>query len=266
MITQVAPFRGRQTAAVDGRGFTSLAQGMELLAQAETQARQAGYQTLVGPMQNGSWGAYRLVLYNDGSPAFSGEPQSGIYDLEAYLKSGFSLAEVHSSAKLNLLTLPDQPKPVPPQGLADFSIHHWNGQNAKKILTAVHHVTCQAFAKAPFFTPLHCENFIAAYQPLLERTDPQLLLHVHNQEGEMVAFLLSFPDPNWSKTLIVKTYASLVAGAGRALLDLVHWQGRQLGYIQAVHALMREGNLSTAASRKTGATIFRRYALMEKSL
>jgi len=263
MITQVAPFKGRKTAAIDGRNFTSLTQGMEMLAQAEALARKEGYQTLVGPMQNGSWGAYRLVLYSDGSPSFNGEPQSAAYDLEAYLKSGFSIAEMHSSAKVTLL---DKQKPQPHPRLDDFTINHWDGENAKHILTQVHHVTMAAFAKAPFFTPLPCEQFIAVYQPLLEKTDPRLLWHIDNKAGEMMAFLLSFPDPNWPETIIVKTYASLISGGGRALLDLIHWQGYQLGLTQAVHALMREGNLSTAASRRTGAKIFRRYALMEKRL
>lgn len=261
MIKAAPSFNGLKTAAVNGHHFANIDEGLEILKSAEQEARRKGYETLIGPMDNGSWGPYRLVMYSDGSPSFVGEPQSGVYDLEAYIKAGFIIGEMHSSAKANISN-----RTEPTKHIKNLKMTAWDGKNPEKLLKDVHRITMTAFAKTPLFSPIPANDFIQAYIPILKRADPRLLLSAMNENGEMVAYLLSYPDPNWPKTLIVKTYAATEPGAGRYLMEQILWRGKNYGFEQAVFGLMRDGNYSTSALKRFDATIFRRYALMEKRL
>lgn len=261
MINAAPSFNGLKTASINGHHFSNVDEGLKMLEEAEREARDQGFEVLIGPMEHGTWGAYRLVMYNHGEPPFMGEPQSGPYDLEAYIKAGFSIGEMHSSAIIDLTTMKEPIKRV-----KKIKITSWNGENPHELLTNVHRITMHAFAKTPLFTPIPVENFIDAYMPVLKRSDPRFMLTASNEQNEIVAFLLSYPAPNWHKTFIIKSYASVMPGAGRCLFDHILWQGHQSGYEQAVAGLMRDGNISLATTRHYGNTIFRRYALMEKRL
>jgi hypothetical protein len=97
--------------------------------------------------------------------------------------------------------------------------------------------------------------------PLL---DPDLVLFAEDAAGEPVGFLFGVPDfaqgPQPTQA-ILKTYASLTPGVGRALADAFHARAHAKGFTHVVHALMREDNVSLQHSAALGATVFRRYGL-----
>ena len=80
----------------------------------------------------------------------------------------------------------------------------------------------------------------------------------------LAAFL--FALPNFSEgarpaSVILKTYASRVKGAGSMLANEFHARAKARGFSEVIHALMHESNLSALHSDKTGGKVFRRYAL-----
>jgi hypothetical protein len=211
-------------------------------------------------MDGGTWGKYRLPVWTDGSPAFAMEPDAGAGDWAAYLAAGFQVAERHLSATAATGT----------RGwggiVENVLIESWNGEDGGELLRSAHQLVMTGFSRTPFFTPIPQAAFIDAYRPLLARADPRFILRGRDAHGRTVGLTLAFPDPLRRGAVVLKTYVGSVPGVGRAMADRVHELAGQHGYAEVVHALMREGIVSEAQSRKFGGRVFRRYALMGRRL
>lgn len=260
-ISETLPWNGRRTAAIASPVFADAAAGEAYLHEAKAEARHRGFEAVVGPMAGDSWGAYRVVIWSDGSPAFFGEPTTGPYDLEAYLAAGFGVAETHSSA----VAAPGS-RGFSAVGPGDVAVTTWDGRDPEKLLADAHGVVMAAFAKTAFFRPIPREHFVAAYRPALAKADPRFVLAARDASGRPVGFTLAFPDPLRKGAVVLKTYAGLLPGIGRRMADIVHATAAEAGFSEVVHALMRDGIASAAQSRKFGGQPIRRYALMGKRL
>lgn len=98
----------------------------------------------------------------------------------------------------------------------------------------------------------------------MKAIDPELVLLAENDAGELKAFLFALPnlaEGPQPKAAILKTYASRVKGGGSMLANAFHERARKRGFVEVIHALMHESNLSATHSGNTGGEIFRRYAL-----
>lgn len=261
MISEAPSWSGRRTAAIASSPFSDSSSGETILCEAEATARRAGYEAVVGPMAGDTWGPYRLLLWSDGSAPFAGEPKTGPYDLEAYLKAGFTIAETHSSA----VAAPGS-RGFAEMGPRDVSITAWDGRDPAALLRDAHGVVMTAFSKTAFFRPIPHEHFVAAYAPLLTHADPRFVLAARDKAGRAVGFTLAYPDPMRRGAIVLKTYAALVPGIGRRMADLIHTAAADAGFTEVVHALMRDGIASAAQSRKFSGRTIRRYALMGKIL
>jgi hypothetical protein len=96
-----------------------------------------------------------------------------------------------------------------------------------------------------------------------------LVLFAEDTAGTPVGFVFGLPD--WAQgaqptTAILKTYATLVPGAGAALAAAFHRAATALGFCGVIHALMHEDNSSLRHSRLLGGEVFRRYALFGRKL
>ena len=260
-ISEAPAWDGRRTAAIASPKFADALAGAALLQAAEEEARRAGYQAVVGPMAGDSWGSYRLLLWSDGSTPFLGEPTTGPFDLEAYLRAGFTIAETHSSA----VAAPG-PRGFAGSGASDVSVTAWDGRDPAAVLGEAHDVVMAAFANTAFFRPIPRERFIAAYAPALAHADPRFVLAARDAAGKPVGFTLAYPDPMRKGAIVLKTYAALLPGIGRRMADVIHATAAEAGFAEVVHALMRDGIASAAQSRKFGGRTIRRYALMGKLL
>jgi len=129
----------------------------------------------------------------------------------------------------------------------------------------------QAFAKAPYFSPLTEAAFIQQYEgarPVLEYGLSFIAMH-----GEVAAgFVLAYPDyaaPE-RKAVIIKTIARHperpVPGLTKSMVNSVYNAARQSGYSRAIHAFMHESNRSVLRSEAYGGKPLRRYAVFVKSL
>lgn len=260
-ISETAPWDGRRTAAVESPVFTDTATGEAWLRAAEAEARRRGFEAMVGPMAGDTWGAYRVVIWSDGSPPFYGEPKTGPFDLQAYLAAAFGLAETHSSA----VAAPGS-RGFASVGRRDISVTAWDGRDPEALLADAHAVVMAAFARTAFFRPIPRDFFVAAYLPGLAKADPRFVLAARDPTGRAVGFTLAFPDPLRKGAVVLKTYAGLVPGIGRRMADIIHATAAEAGFSEVVHSLMRDGIASASQSRKFGGRPIRRYALMGKLL
>jgi hypothetical protein len=260
-ICEAPSWDGRRTAALAHPPFEAASRGALMLGDAEKEARQRGYQAMVGPMAAGTWGSYRLMMWSDDSPAFVGEPRTGPYDLEAYLRARFAVAETHFSA-----AAAPGPRGFETAGSPDVIVAAWDGRDPAALLAEAHGVVMRAFAKTAFFRPIPCDRFVAAYLPGLAQADPRFVFAARDPTGRSVGFALAYPDPIRKGAIVLKTYAALAPGIGRRMADIVHSRAAESGFTEVIHALMRDGVTSASQSRKVGGRPIRRYALMGKIL
>ncbi|MBD3896536.1 hypothetical protein IEI94_11815 [Halomonas sp. ML-15] len=255
---------GQRTAAIGEFRCADPAAGAALLSHAGEVLGREGFEALIGPMDGDTWHRYRLVTDSDGSPPFLLEPVSAPHDEQAFLASGFAPISTYVSTRARL----DEALAIKPTRFDGIAVRAWDGDDAERLLGDLFEMSLSSFATNPFYKAISREAFLALYRPILPAIDPRLLLFAHDADG-LAGFLFGVPDLAEGanpRTVIVKTYASRRRGVGRQLLDTFHHSASDLGFTSVIHALMHENNQSLNSSRRYGAEVFRRYALMGRRL
>ena len=101
--------------------------------------------------------------------------------------------------------------------------------------------------------------------PIVPMIRSEFIFFARRPDGSLAGFL--FAIPNYAegletKTLIIKTYASLERGAGRHLVHACNQAADACGYVTLIHALIHDANQSAQRSAAEGGEIFRRYELL----
>lgn len=255
---------GLRTMAVSGLRCPSTEAGAAVLQAAVDRAASLGAQAVLGPMEGDTWHSYRLILESDGRPPFLMEPTSGAHDLAAFQAAGFEVIGRYMSACVPLADLEDDTSDAP-----GLHVETWDGSDAQALFTQVHALSSSAFAANPFYRAIELDDFLAMYMPVVPMMKPDLVLFARDTAGGLAGFL--FGIPNYAEgpkptSAILKTYASLQKGAGRALSRRFNSNARDLGHSHAIHALMHDDNVSADRSDRDGAQVFRRYGLMGRVL
>ncbi len=252
-----------RTAAIGRLAIDDPAAGSALLADACARLTAEGFGAVLAPLEGDTWHSYRVVTETDGSPPFALEPTGGPHDLACLRSAGFRPAATYLSTRVPLGDAA-APKPVP-----GVRVDPWSGTDPDALLGELFAVATRAFRRNAFFKPIDRSAFDAIYAPLLTRLDRRLVLFARDTEDRLVGFLFGLPDLAEGPaptTVILKTYASLRFGAGRLLADMFHQTAAELGFRSVIHALMHADNLSASRSAGYQGTVFRRYALMGRSL
>ena len=252
---------GVPTATIGDFKCRTLQAGVEILKDATARIRASGRERVLGPMSGDTWHNYRFVSESDGSPPFLLEPRNKPHERDAFLATGFAPVSHYFSASLSL----DQWTSATPPPTEDYVIESWDGSNPEDLFREVFSLSLRAFAKNAFYTPITEDAFLALYMPMVPIIKPNLIFLARRPNGSLAGFLFSIPDYTQgpgSRTLIIKTYASLERGAGRHLLYACQFAARALGFQTVIHALMHDANQSAERSAREGATIFRRYELL----
>lgn len=256
---------GQRTAGVGKFSCKTAQGGTALLQRAIDMLREEGFAAVIGPMDGTTWNSYRLVIESDASAPFLMEPQSGADDEAAFQAAGFGRISEYFSSRVALAGFEVD---APATG-GVLQVTPWDGTDPEGHFTSVYELSCRAFANNAFYTPISREVFLGMYLPFVPMLIPDLVLFARNAQGDLVGFLFGIPNFGSAPrpdSVILKTYASLQQGAGRALSARFHANARSLGFTTAIHALIHNDNQSAARSRLHGATQFRRYALMGRHL
>lgn len=239
--------------------------GARLLAEACKLARHHGATALIGPMEGDTWHAYRLISDRGDAPGFMMEPVSADHDKAAFEQAGFEVISSYFSASVPMSALPG----ATPQDTAAFTLETWDGSDPDGLFTQVHDLSCQAFADNPFYKHIDLKDFLAMYRPVVPLLKQDLILFARDPAGHLVGFLFGIPnyaEGPQTRSVILKTYASLAKGAGHHLSHQFYLNARAMGFQWVIHALMHDDNLSAVRSGLNGADVFRRYALMGRAL
>jgi hypothetical protein len=187
------------------------------------------------------------------------EPQNPAHYVDAFEQSGLKIVSRYVSAVRSADVLDS--KSPPPAGVL---LRNFDPAKAEEELTRIHALSLEAFASNHFYQPITLEEFLASYRPVLKAIDPELVLLAEDEAGELKAFLFALPNLTEGpkpQSVILKTYASRVKGGGSMLANAFHERAKKRGFVDVIHALMHESNLSATHSGNTGGQVFRRYAL-----
>jgi hypothetical protein len=256
---------GLQTAAIGGFACDSAAAGAKLLSRVASDLAAAGFGALIGPMDGDTWHRYRVVSETDGSKPYLMEPVSGPHDHAAFAAAGFSAISEYVSARG---ALADAIGPEP-AALPGVRVVQWDGTRSDELINHLFETSAGAFARNRFFKPIERSAFLKLYEPVIPLMDPRHIFFAHGADGALIGFLFGIPDRlegDKPQTVILKTYSSGVRGVAHCLADRFHRGAIELGYSKVIHALMHVDNVSLERSRRYGASVFRRYALMGRRL
>lgn len=249
---------GRPSATLGGLTSRDTDSAREVLALALKDARTRGVDQILGPMEGDTWHGYRLVTETDGSPPFLLEPVNKPHEPGVFRDAGFQPVGSYFSARVSLT------ESAPPPPRTDFTISNWSGEDPEGLFAQVHELSAQAFSGNAFYKPITRDAFLQMYMPVVPMMKKELIFFATAPDGQLAGFLFGIPnyaEGPQTKTVILKTYASLLPGAGRHLAHAFHSSARSLGCQTAIHALIHDDNLSALRSATEGAQVFRRYTL-----
>lgn len=250
--------------------------GRELLEHALDWHRINGCERVIGPMDGSTWHRYRLLTERGTEPAFFLEPDNPDDWPRHFTDAGFvPLATYMSALNADLSRVdPRSDRRRAELRRSGITLRTIKIERFDAELAAIHELSLVAFAGNFLYSPIGLEAFLASYTPIRPHIVPELVL-LAEQEGQLVGFIFAIPDlmerarGALQRTVILKSMAVHPAcggnGLGGLLMDDCQQAARKLGFERAIHALMRETNLSRRISAHYGTTI-RRYTLYEKPL
>lgn len=239
--------------------------GAEILNSGTELVRTAGIDRIIGPMSGDTWHSYRFVSDSDGTPPFLMEPTNKPHEPDVFRSVGFTDISRYFSARV---PLKDKGWSTPAE-TDRFVVEAWDGSAPETLFRQVFSLSVQAFSENAFYKSISESDFLAMYMPFVPMMKRELVLFARRRDGTLAGFL--FGIPNYAEgpspgSAILKTYASLEPGAGRHLAHRFHTKALEMGYENAIHALIHDDNRSADRSAAEGATVFRRYTLLGRKL
>ncbi len=273
---RVPALPGERLGAIGAFSATTAEAAVAVLARATETLRAQGCTLAVGPMDGNTWRRYRLVTEPGDTQPFFLEPANPPTWPAWWRQAGFAtLAEYYSSCTEDLALRDKRLDAVAARmAAASVNIRPLDTTRFEEELGRIHEVSVISFQENFLYTPVPKEAFLAQYQAIRSRVQPELVL-LAEQHDRPVGYVFATPDYAQLQrgealtTVIVKTLAVLpgrsYAGLGALLLGEIHAVARRLGMSRAIHALMHETNKSRNLSAHYSHTI-RRYALLAKRL
>jgi hypothetical protein len=250
---------GRRAAALGAFACETAEAGARVIREAMAMLKAEGFGAVLGPMDGNTWAKHRLVVESDGRAPFLMEPSNPAHFVNAFEQSGLKIVSRYVSA-----VRPADVEVAVSAPVAGLRLRNFDPARAEVELARVHALSLEAFASNLFYQPIALEAFLASYRPVLPAVDPELVLLLEDETGALKGFLFAIPnlvEGPQTKTVILKTYASRVKGGGSMMANAFHARVKARGFVDVIHALMHESNLSATHSDRTGGKVFRRYAL-----
>lgn len=259
----------------DAPAYSDSARG--LLDHACRRLFDQGCTLAVGPMDGSTWQRYRFVTERGADPPFFLEPDNPDAWPGHFGDAGFApLARYTSARDLDLRRLDPRAGDLAARMRSlDVQIRQMDPRGFAAEVDRIYDVSIASFAAAFLYSPIDRAQCHALYAPLERFVRPELVF-IAQQRDVPVGFVFAIPD--WLQaqrgaaidTAIVKTIAILpdpqFSGLGGLLLSQCRQRIAELGYTQAIHALMHDANTGSRRLSDRFGTTIRRYTLFSKAL
>ncbi|WP_176011821.1 GNAT family N-acetyltransferase [Victivallis sp. Marseille-Q1083] len=234
--------------------------------------RQAGFTTLIGPLNGSTWQAYRVTLPSSRPPFFLDHVNPPYYQ-ELFESNGFAAIGSYLSSRVRLTgtSFSRLERFEPYFRQRGFRLRTFDAGNAVGELKKIHALALESFRHNFLYTPISEENFLAQYRAILPFVKPEFVLLAEKPDGRLAGFLFALDNrfaPE-KRELVIKTLAAApepaCRGIGAFLVETVQRQAFLAGYEAVYHALMHSDNTS-ARIGKAAAELYHEYRLYGKEL
>lgn len=274
--SEVPAYGGEKIGCIGAFRANSVEACANLLDRSEKILRKNGATIVIGPMNGNTWRKHRWVTESNGRSPFALEPTNDHAEQPHWWQNaGYKILSEYSSSvvKLDGSQVTDDRVRGRLQSHG-VSLQTINIDAFEEELRDIYDLSVQSFSQNFLYTPMSWEQFFSQYQSIRAGIDPRFVI-IARTAGEAVGFVFGMPDFMAQRAgnevaLIVKTLAvkaeRAYAGLGNWLVDECHLRAFESGYREAIHALQFDDNASRKITERFGGVVFRRYALLSKTL
>lgn len=245
----------------------------ELFRLVAEDARAAGAEYLIGPMNGSTWDTYRLGL-TDRQPIFFLEPFYPAYYRNLFATSGFSpiahyVSNVDESRDLHNERIIALENRFLDKGVRfrNIDLERYEAELEKL------HTFCMASFRNNFlFTSISKAAFVEKYIKVKPYIDPQYVIIAEDAQENTVGFIFCLNNryDTTKKGMIIKTMAKhpsvRYGGMGNILASRLKQKALENGYDYIIHAFMIQSNASRALSEYFSGTVRKEYDLYGKDI
>jgi N-acetylglutamate synthase-like GNAT family acetyltransferase len=243
----------------------------DLFAQVNAFHKAHGTTFIIGPMNDSTWGSYRITEPPFNPPFFLDNTSKPWYS-QQFIENGFHVIERYLSTKI-----PKTPRDY--QRLEKFErlfaekvihIRSFNLNAFETDLKHIYDISIKSFVQNVLYTPISFDSFSAMYVKIKDFINPEYVL-IAEHEGNPMGFIFGVDNihDTCEKTLVLKTLAVVpdarCRGLGTVLVETLHRKAFQGEYQSIIHALMHQSNSSTHILSKEAA-VYQQYSLFGKHL
>jgi L-amino acid N-acyltransferase YncA len=244
-----------------------------LLSAALEDAKSAGAEFVIGPMNGSTWDNYRFSAHNE-LPNFLLEPYHHIYYNTQWQENGFQViskyvSNYESEVICDHPTVLQREKELLDDGLI---IRNVNLDQYEEELEKLYPFVMLSFQTNFLYTPVSWEHFKEKYTEAKPIIVPENLLMAEDSEGNMVGFVFVYDDlyNRKEKSLVVKTIGrhpdKKWSGLGQVLANRAVQRAKHLGYQSLVHAFIFEKGTSVNLSSMFKGNSSKNYILYGKEI
>ncbi|MEO5644264.1 MAG: hypothetical protein ABIQ40_04805 [Bacteroidia bacterium] len=244
-----------------------------LINRISSQAKQAGAEFLIGPMNGSTWDNYRFSTQHD-HPNFFLEPYHHLYYNALFTLAGFKpIANYFSSLDTQLhFGLPnviERGKQLHESGVTLRNINLDDFENELKRLFEFNEL---AFHTNFLYTTISWETFNRKYAETKKVIDPEFVIIAEDENKNIIGFFFCVNDlfNTAEKSLIIKSIArhpdEKWSGLGHVIGDEIIKRASEKGYKSVIHAFVSAHGTSVKISKNYLGEIYKNYTLYGKEI
>ncbi len=244
----------------------------ELLQHISLEAKNAGGEFLIGPMNGSTWDSYRFSTHHE-HPNFFLEPYHHLYYNHHFLNAGFHVIGKYFSNKGNIIH--NQPELIERENeLKNAGVNFRNIDLAdfENDLEKLYELSSIAFKKNFLYTPISKAAFLKKYNETRKVVNPEFVVFAEDKNKQLIGFLFCVNDffNTREKSLIIKTAArhpdNKWRGLAHVLFNIVCVRALEQNYTSLIHAFMYDGGTSVGITKDFSGNEYKNYALYGKPL
>lgn len=236
-------------------------------------AKAAGSDYLIGPMNGSTWDNYRFSVSHD-FPNFLLEPYHHLYYVSQFRRAGFEeisryVSNIDTELACDWPELLEKERTFAREGVR---IRPLDSDSLEAELEQLYPFIDATFRSNRFYTPISRERFKSKYLAAAALINSDYVLVAENSAGHPVGFIFSYDDrySHRGRSLVIKTLARAkeqqYAGLGHVLANRVIRLARARGYRSVVHAFIVEQGDATRVSGNFTGRPYKKYILLGKEL